>query len=174
MDSLEEEEEVDRVNRWDQQIQNRICEELVGANEQQFNKFLQEYHRSLKEEAAGVERKVLVKEKLLNHIRSIYFCCSRLLSKRPYWTAYLDQFEDLLVEYCALEFGEVQSLIRTTGKRGDTYNKQKQLEAVCRHLCALLAVCLRNSEAHIMHVLIKMRCNIRSVACREIMNGIYS
>lgn len=132
-------------------------------------------HRSLKEEATLFTDRHLVKEKFRSHMISIYFCCSHILFKSSHWTPYVEQYENLLAEYCTLELSGVQHLTRKHDeKNSECEFFTKQCTLVYQRLCSVLGVCLQDSEKHIMHVLLKLRYNTQSPACRNIMNGIFS
>ncbi|KRT86719.1 hypothetical protein AMK59_863 [Oryctes borbonicus] len=81
-------------------------------------------------------------------------------------TTYFIRMEDILAYYCSLELEIVHSLSK------QRENKKHNL-SVIKRLCKILGIYLHHKLEYIIHVLLKVKYNMRSPACQTVMRRVY-
>ncbi|KAK9702348.1 hypothetical protein QE152_g30028 [Popillia japonica] len=158
-------ESEDTIERWHEQISKRINVSTQRDNEKLVDDMMLSYNSILKDKTVRNKDKPLLKTKILLHIRHFYLYY-KTLGDAVVDTNYFTRMEDILTYYCNLEM----ELVYTLSKQRE--NKKYNL-FVIKRLCKVLGIYLHHRLRHIIHVLLKMKYNMRNPTCQMVMRRVY-
>lgn len=133
-------------------------------------KFFSLCFRSLSEQINSLNNETLIKDKILLHLSHIDNLYQESQTCFVYIPNYFDYLVDILTDYVNLEMEIIKHLKKKDMNR-QGYVMLTKITAL--KICKVLSIYLKHNEEHIMHTLLKLRYEKKSVPCRDVLNKVY-
>ncbi|XP_017771692.1 PREDICTED: daple-like protein isoform X4 [Nicrophorus vespilloides] len=153
------------VDTWNQNIR----QELLKATYERLSKTIKLYTKNVTKYAELTQQKKELQEHMIKHMQ--YFKSQALDLNECTDTEYYELLEDILVTYCKLELDVINRRFKSHKqfvKRNECF-----LKAAKEKILRAIKTFLNDREKHILHVLLKLKYNTKSEACRRIMSVVY-